>query len=411
MKIFSRHWHQPKNNGTWSFEKNKQYFPSIKEKRIKILNLLQKSKTPVFIADKNLIKQRYLKMSAHLDQLWGKEQFLIAYSYKTNYKIAQSDTLHRLGVVAEVVSEYEYQLAKKTGHQGSIIFNGPYKTYTSLVEAAQDQAIINLDNFSDLKLATKLPKKHRHQAQWGIRLNLKSNYFPQGNRFGFPLENNIVDKAIEQLYSAGMKIQSIHLHQGSDISSPSLYQETAEKAVNFIKSKKLKTIKYLDFGGGFPSHGKKPAGFRDWQIKPLENYLRALTKPLKTYPWSKKPKIVLEPGRYLVDDAIIFVSRVLNVRATKKHQHVLIDGSLTMLPLVHYRPQIIKVYNPKLYPKNTPEIDTVINGASCKNDDQLFDGLLSQVQKDDLLIFFCIGAYNDSLSPTFIFDKPPTIFI
>ena len=121
-----------------------------------------------------------------------------------------------------------------------------------------------------------------------------------------------------------------------------------------------KPITFLDIGGGFPSHGEKPFSRISWHPKRIEDYVQGIVGELKHHLVFKNIHLVVEPGRYLVDDGIIFACRVISVRREPGKQIVLTDATLTMLPLKWYRPQIIRIYSQQLDEKSGQEVKTVL---------------------------------------------------
>ena len=120
----------------------------------------------------------------------------------------------------------------------------------------------------------------------------------------------------------------------------------------------------------------------------------------------------MEPGRYLTCDAIVLITRVVHVKQRFDKQIVVCDGSISMVPLTHYSPQVIRLYAADLSPRETRNrVATSIQGATCRENDSLYEGPFPTVHVGDLLIHFAAGAYNANLAPNFIFSVPKTVFI
>jgi diaminopimelate decarboxylase len=390
-----------------------EFFPDIMLHKVKINSILSHKTTPLFIIDKTILENRYAGLSKELSDSWQK--FVIAYSFKTNYEVAGSQVFQKLGSWAEVVSGYEYKLAKKYGYKGkNIIFNGPLKADNDLLMAHADKALIHIDNLSELKRVIELAQSTPILWEIGIRINTDNSVYP--SRFGFSLDRHEAHNAID-IISANRNIRlvSIHNHLGSDIDNSAIYVESVKKITGFIKNidnKKNIKIKYLDFGGGYPAHGKKPYGKDSWNPKPIHDYIFTITKLIKrSLPTDLSPTLIFEPGRYLVDDGVFLISRVYDIRVYDDVQHILADAAITMLPLSYYRPQIIKVFSAQLIGKIKDVRESVVLGSTCKEDDQLYNGKLPKVDIGDYIIFYCVGAYNQSMGSEFIFGKPNIQFL
>jgi diaminopimelate decarboxylase len=243
------------------------HFPSLKYESITGF------KTPFFFTDLSIVKNRYKTLKKIIKQHWGNKN-LIAYSFKTNYFIAKSLIKKNIPALAEVVSLTEYKKAKASGFIDSrIIFNGPYKG--DIVNLIKKPLIINIDNFSELETIIKY--KNNLKAKIGLRLN--SGLKP--SRFGFNIENGEADLAIERLISNNIEISGFHTHLGF-YTLPNIYGLMAVKIISLIQKYNLNPL-YLDFGGGFPSHGKKPYGYKKFYCHPIKEYVSEICKPLNNY--------------------------------------------------------------------------------------------------------------------------------
>lgn len=382
--------------------------PNIYKKRSEILKLVRKHSTPLFVADRQILLNRLQSSKKALQKHWG--NYKIAYSFKTNYEIAKLNIFRKHGLWAEVVSGREYQMAKKLGYKGNeIIFNGPYKKDTDLSLALDEGALVNIDNFDEVERVIKIAKKLSSQREVGIRINSEIPYVAS-SRFGFSIDTNVAALAVEKINeSKNLKLTNFHIHLGTDIDKVISYQIASRKMCNFIKENiddYQNTIKSLDFGGGFPAHGLASFGRIKWNPKPIENYVQAISSELNKVYKDNKPTLILEPGRYLVDDAVFFITKITNSQKRNSSQILTTDATVTMLPLIYYRPQIVKLFDRKLTEKKVDYLNSIIYGASCREDDILYNNRLPKAEIGDFLIYYITGAYNQNMSGEFIFKKP-----
>lgn len=388
-------------------------YPNVSQKRKKLLGIIQKHPTPFFITDQEILLNKLEKLKESLDKYWGNYQ--IAYSFKTNYEVAKLGIFKKHKCWAEVVSGREYSLAKKLGYKGTqIIFNGPYKNDSELALALKDGALVNIDNFDELERIIRIAKTKRGQWDIGIRINTEIPYV-QRSRFGFSINSDEARRAVKRLNdSKNLNLTSIHIHIGTDIDNPLSYQAAASNLCNFIK-KDIRNyqarIKLLNFGGGFPAHGLPPFGKKNWNPQPIEKYVKAITEELIQISQNQDVVLILEPGRYLVDDATMFLTRVINGKYSRGKQILTTDATTTMLPLKYYRRQIIKVFNKKLEEKKNLVTNSTIYGASCREDDILYQGPLPKAKRKDYIVYYVTGAYNLSMNSDFIFDEPELFLI
>ncbi len=365
------------------------FFPSLNQ------NLFIHS-TPFFLTNKSIVKNRLLELHQTMSQ-FHLAQAKIAYSFKTNYDVAKNIRFD----MAEVVSQRELKMSLHNHyHYSQIIFNGPNKG--NFLPLLYRPITLNLDHFSEIENLP--PYSSKITAKIGLRFNSLSS----PSRFGFNLENGQASQAFSLLKQKKYPLSGIHFHLGSDIQNSDLYQQCSLAISSFIKKHHLfADLVYIDFGGGFPSHGLIHQ--TDIQSLPkISNYINSIVQPLSKIVDFSKTEIILEPGRYLVDDSTVMITKVLSTIETSNHQLITVDAANTMLPSTWYRRHLIKNLSAN---NNFKTIETIIYGSSCQETDILYRGKFQKVSIGDLLVFYCVGAYNQSQTSSFIFNKPKTYFI
>jgi diaminopimelate decarboxylase len=389
-------------------------YPDLVAERERFAPLLRRIESPFFLADTRVLADRLQRLRQALEQSWGRSA--VAYSFKTNYAVAGSRALQERGAWAEVVSGREYGLARRLGFGGDrIIFNGPLKRDDELRDALRDGALIHVNDLEELERLLGLLTERPSGARIGIRVNAEVSGQPP-SRFGLSLERGEAQAAVERILSVpGLALAGLHLHLRGDTDDPAVYREAARRLAAFITdgmpAHLPAGLSSLDLGGGFPAHGPKPRSRARWDPRPIEDYVEAIAAELApAFAGGARPTLILEPGRYLVADAIVFVAEVLGVRRSAGLQDVTCTGAVTMLPLTHYCPQIVRVYAPDLTPRDGAPERSLVFGSSCRENDVLYEGPLPPVSRGDHLVFYAVGAYNSSLSPEFIFEAPPVVF-
>lgn len=381
------------------------HFPTDERLKPMVDSLIHIGKTPAFIVDALVVKQRFTAAKTALKKYWSKN--IIAYSFKTNY--APIDSIRRLGGYAEVTSGRELKIALSHGYPGGhIVFNGPHKDESAVRTAWTKGALIQVDNVTELLSLDKLARSMRMPVRIGCRINLSGASSHFGMIPADIFHRNVLNLIKKHRY---LRMEGIHFHIGTDIGNLSMFERSARVAGEIIikLAKAGIPIDYINAGGGGISHGLKPFGKRVWKPYTFAEYVDALWEGMhKGHLSADKLIIYLEPGRYLIDDAVVFVSRVLRVKSEGVKQTLYIDGSTAMLPLSQYRPQIIRSYPSTAGRRKSTVTPTIVFGATCREDDILYRGWLDQVLPGDLLLFYCVGAYNQSLGSDFIFQKPET---
>jgi diaminopimelate decarboxylase len=387
------------------------FFPDLERDRERFAPALGRMGTPMFLADTRILLDRYLTLRRALERLWGPAA--IAYSFKTNYAVAESRIFQEEGAWAEVVSGREYRLARRLGYPGDeIVFNGPYKRDDELRNALRDGALIHVNDLVELERLLALPPPRPTDARIGLRVSTGPPALGT-SRFGLSRARGEAEAAVARVASVdGLELAGLHLHLKGDTDDPAIFREAARELARFVAEVSPRTLASLDLGGGFPAHGPKPHSRERWAPRPIEDYIGPIAEELaRVFPQHDRPRLILEPGRYLVADAIVFVSETVRVERDGGLQLVTADGARLMVPLVHYCPQVVRVYSRELEPRDGDHEPTVVFGASCRENDIMYRGLLPPIAAGDYLVFYAAGAYNSSLSPAFIFDTPPVVFV
>lgn len=389
------------------------YYPNPSRHPSCFSQLLRENPTPVFLAERAILEDRYFTLKRVLERCWP--DHVIAYSFKTNYLVAQSKLFQELGAWAEVVSGREYQMAKQLGYSGDrIVFNGPYKTDAQLLQALGDHAALNVNDHEELRRLEVLAAREEGQHPVGLRVSTTITGMGH-SRFGFSMESDEARRAVEKVLSSSrLRLVGLHMHLLGDTDDPARYREAGRKLGQFIRRHlpdQGRSLRYVDLGGGFPAHGPKPHRRTEWDPRPIEEYVEAISEELsEIFPQGDRPTLILEPGRYLVCDGIIFVAQVVNVRHSGQRQRITSNGSITMMPLTHYCPHIVQAFAPTFAPRVSEGMTSTIYGPSCREDDILLEGPFPEVEIGDYLVHYAVGAYNSNLSPSFIFDTPPVVF-
>jgi diaminopimelate decarboxylase len=393
-----------------------QPFPDLRSQRERFFEVLGQRATPFFLMDRSILTDRFVAMRDRLRERWGPSA--VAYSFKTNYQVAELGLLRELGVRAEVVSGREYAMARRFGYAGSeIVFNGPYKTDAELERALLDSCVLHVHGKAELERLTRVATTLGGTYDVGIRVAASLPHFGH-SRFGFSLDTDEAADAVQRIRECpALELTGLHFHGLGDTTEPDCYRLAARKLAEFAQKSipdRATRLRTLDLGGGFPSHGLKPRNRESYAPRPIEEYVDAIVDELaRVFPDESRPILILEPGRYLVNDAVMLVAEVIDIpeAASGDRRTVLSNASITMVPLTHYCPQIIRAYTRELEPRGGEPVETTLYGASCREDDLLHEGPLAPARLGDLLVYYAVGAYNANLGPDFIFEVPPLVVL
>ena len=387
---------------------------------VAITRLIEKFGSPLFVVSEKKLRNnmRHIKRvftARYPDVLFG-------WSYKTNYLGAVCNVLHQEGAWAEVVSNFEYEKARSLGVPGNkIIYNGPYKTRDSLIQAINDKARIHIDHLDELYMLEDISNELDRDINVAIRLNFDTGYTEPWSRFGFNVESGQAMNAVWRIAaSKHLKLTGLHSHIGTFILEPLAYSVQTRILCEFMNTVESKTpfvIEYIDVGGGFASlNSLRGIYLPPEQIIPnLEQYADAICSVLMEYTEQrvaqghKRPQLVLETGRAIVDDSEALVCTVIsNKRLPDGRKAVIVDAGVNLLFTSFW-------YNHQLTPTRALDgraEDTVIYGPLCMNIDVIRASImLPPLNIGDALIFSPAGAYNNTQWLQFISYRPNVVMV
>ena len=341
----------------------------------------------------------------------------LAWSYKTNYLDAVCAVMHQEGAIAEVVSEMEYAKARALGVPADqIIFNGPFKPAAVLEQATMEGARINIDHLDEICDLEGIAAARQRRLRVGLRLNLDAGIYPQWSRFGFNLESGQALDAIKRIANGGkLVVDGLHCHIGTFILDPAAYARQVEKMVRFayeIEDQFGFPIETLDLGGGFPSRSRLKANYlpADVGVPSIEEFAEHISEALyRSLRPGRFPKLVLEPGRALIDEA---GSLITTVQAAKRladgtRAYVADAGVNLMFTSFWYKPEIE-------LDRDVPGMteNCVIYGPLCMNLDVLDEGIsLPPLKRGTRLVLSPVGAYNNTQWMQFIAYRPNIVLV
>lgn len=382
---------------------------------VAVRDLVERYGSPLYVVSEATLRKKYRDMHRAFSLRYPRTQ--IAYSYKTNYLSSVCATLHQEGAWAEVVSGFEYDIARSFNIPGQhIVFNGPYKTRTELKRAITDGAMVNIDSTDEMYLLEDIARELGRTIDVGVRVNMELNY-PPWDRFGFNVESGQAFDAVKRMMSNKLlNVRGLHIHAGTYIDNVETYRQMAEKLVDLYRN--LQTalnlkLHYWDIGGGFASINTLHTSYLPGaQTAPtFDQYAEAVGPTLLRGPFlpAEAPLLILEPGRSLVDEAMHLITTVYSTKrlgnGTKAY---VVDAGVNLLfASFWYRYDVIPGQDAG------PAVEeSVLYGPLCMQIDVIRPSVpLPQLRTGDLLVVKNVGAYNFSQSMQFIQPRPAVVHI
>ncbi len=349
--------------------------------------------TPFYCYSTATLERHYRVM----DEAFAGTDHMICYAMKANSNQAVIRTMAELGAGMDVVSEGELRRALAAGVPArKIVFSGVGKTAREMALALREGiACFNVESEPELELLSEVARRVAQRAAVSIRVNPdvdakthhKISTGKAEDKFG------ISYKRAREVYARAAQlpaidIAGIDMHIGSQITELAPFQKAFMLLADLTAELRRDghNIRHLDLGGGL---GVPYRGSND--VPPHPDEYAAMVKrvlgPLNL-------KFVLEPGRMIVGNAGVMVSRVIYVKdGTEKH-FVIQDAAMNDL----IRPTLYDAYHeivPVREPVGAETMLTDVVGPVCESGDYLAKGRrLPRVEAGDLLATMTAGAYG-----------------
>ena len=371
--------------------------------------------TPFYLYSHRTLLENYRSFRSGL----GKIRYLVCYAFKANSNSTLCKILANAGSGAEVASLGELKQALELGVPGrKIILNGNGKTIEEMELAIKsDILMINVDSFEELALLNRVAVRLGKKARIALRINpdiepLTHPYIATGvkkGKFGFELARAVEGYKLAKRLG-NLEICGIHMHIGSQITRIEPFVRGLKKLITV--SGKLKQIginlEYVNVGGGL--------GIAYWNERPPTpaSYARALIPLIKKI----GSRGIFEPGRVIVGNAGILVTKVLYIKEMFSKKFVVVDSGMSDF----IRPTLYNAYHeikpvkleevakgrwqlerPSFWPSGARKVMVAdVVGPICESGDFFAkDRTLPKVSAGDLLAVFCAGAYGFTMSSNY----------
>jgi diaminopimelate decarboxylase len=326
---------------------------------------------------------------------------LICFSAKANTNLAVLKLFADLGCGLDIVSGGELYRGLKAGFAPNrIVYSGVGKRIDEIDDALSAGILLfNVESLVELELINRRAGQLKTRAPVAIRVNPDVDpkthpYIATGlnkNKFGIDadaaLEGYSVAKRLEHIDVVG-----IDCHIGSQITEARPFEDALVNLKTLIKALSAMgiRIKYLDMGGGLG------ITYADETPPPLSVYAGSIIEQLK----EMKLRLILEPGRVLVGNAGILVTKVLYRKSSKVKNFVIVDAGMNDL----IRPSLYHAFHaiePVIHTRNSLIVADVV-GPICESSDFLaVDRSMADVQRGDLLAVMSAGAYGYVMSSNY----------
>ena len=374
---------------------------------VKVRNLVNKFQTPVYCYSYGKLKENIIAFKKKFKNL----NPIICFAVKANSNLKLLKEIKKFGLGADVVSLGELTKALKAGiHTKKIVFSGVGKTTDELRFAIDKKILlINAESKSEVLEIERIARSKRKTVNIGIRLNPNTDAKTlkqistgkKQDKFGLT-EKYFLELVKYLKNSKFIKLKCLSVHIGSQILSSQPYEKMLKVVDRIIKKTNYK-FEFIDLGGGMGiSYNKKVKNLN------YKKYALAIKKILKKH----NAKIIFEPGRSIIGNTAILVSKIIYIKHGSSKNFVILDAGMNdlMRPALYgAEHQIVPENKKSRFTNKTYEFV----GPICESTDRFLTAKKFQkLNEKDLVIISDVGAYGTSLSSNYnVRVKPAEILV
>lgn len=371
--------------------------------------------TPFFAYDRGLIAERVARLRAALPP-----ELDLGYAMKANPMPAVVQHLAGLVDSIDVASALEMRTALDTGIAAErVTFAGPGKTAQEIAQAVAAGVTIEMESRTEARRVVEAGLRLGLRPRVALRVNPDFVVKGSGMRMGggpqqFGVDAEEVPDLLIHLRESDLDFVGFHVFAGSQNLHAEILCEAQRKTVDLVLRLAEHVpgpLTYINLGGGFgiPYFEKD----QPLQLSPVAENLKSLLAD-RIAPARPEARTMLELGRYLVGEAGVYVTRVVDCKESRGLRYVVVDGGMHhQLAASGNFGQVIRRNYPLALGNRLEEAHdhtVTVVGCLCTPLDLLGDKVqMPRVEVDDLVVVFQAGAYGYTASPTAFLGHPPPV--
>ena len=360
-------------------------------------NLLKITKdygSPVYVYNSEKIVAQYKRLTSAFNKV---KSLKINYAVKALSNISVLKLFNTLGSGLDTVSIQEVKLGLAAGFLPEQIIYTPNGVSLEEIEMAAELGVqINIDNLSILEqFGTRHPKtpvciRINPHVMAGGNTNISVGHID--SKFGISIHQ--IPHLLRIVENTKITINGIHMHTGSDILDIDVFLYASE--ILFDTAKHFKDLEFIDFGSGF----KVPYKEGDIETN-IEELGKKLSKRFNEFckEYGRDLTLAFEPGKFLVSEAGMFLTKVNVVKQTTSTVFAQVDSGFNHLirPMLYgSQHDIINISNPK----GRERFYSVV-GYICETDTFANNRRINEIREGDMLAFKNAGAYCFTMSSNY----------
>ena len=390
-------------------------------------NLAEQFGTPLYVFDAGMIRARCRELKETFINRWPGSR--VRYAAKAFMTRAICRLIHDEGLGLDVVSLGELHTALSAGFPPEWIeFNGNAKSHAEIAAAVNSGVgRIIVDHPDELKTIEHFARASGKRQKIFIRVSPGVDahthaYIATGqtdSKFGFPNEGPMLPQAITYaMNSDALDIKGLHFHVGSQLFDTDDYVKSIGKILELMKHLHDTlgfTVRELNMGGGFGAviSPKVPAMKSAFYTEPM---MKTLTEGCRAE-GLEIPRVILEPGRWIVSEAGITLYTVENIKELQGVTYIAVNGGMSDNPrvaLYQAKYEAVKVDDPDAEPYDREGGTNVsVVGKCCESGDVFIEGAkLPYLVPGDVIALYNTGAYTFSMAGNYnCLPRPAVVFV
>lgn len=364
--------------------------------------------TPAYVYSRATLTRHFQVMTAALED----QPHLICYAVKANANLAVLDVLARLGSGFDIVSGGELaRVLHAGGDPAKVVFSGVGKRAAELEQAlSMGIRCFNVESIPELRRLDGVARTHGVTAPVSLRVNPDVDaqthpYIATGlkdNKFGIPIaEAEAVYRLAAEL--PGIRVVGVDCHIGSQLTKTAPFVDALDLVLALVDRLAAQGIhlEHLDVGGGLGIR------YRDETPPDPADYAAALRQRLT----GRSLQLVLEPGRVLVGNAGILLTRVEYLKTQGDRHFAIVDAGMNDL----LRPALYQAWQEivpvRVHPERPEQVYDVV-GPVCETADFLGKARPLRIAEGDLLAVRSAGAYGFVMASQYnARPRPPELLV
>ncbi|MFW9847448.1 MAG: diaminopimelate decarboxylase [Candidatus Thorarchaeota archaeon] len=367
---------------------------------IDLVGLADRYGTPLYVTHEDRIRENYRRIEGAFKKQYPKTN--VNFACKANTNLAILRILEQEGSGIDAVSTGEIHLALNAGFSPErILYTANNFSNDELKYAVDKGVMINLDDVSQIEKLVRIgkPEVVSFRVNPEVGAGHHDHCITAGKNVKFGIIERDIAKAYELAREKGFEKFGIHMHIGSGILDPNPFELAVKKMMDVVGklSEKGVSFGFIDIGGGF---GVPYKGEKELDVEKTAQIITDVFKEGCSRYGLGEPYLYIEPGRYLVCDSTILLTRVNTVKKAYRN-FVGVDAGFNVL----IRPAFYGSYHEVIVANKSDEKPVEkydIVGPICESGDVLAkDRLLPEVEENDILAVMNAGAYGFSMSSNY----------